>query len=139
MGWRKLLKRIGYTLLILFVLLNVMAAFHAYKFTHFYDGKEVKPLFKAEEAGFWSKANALMFGVKSYKKPLDSMPWQFRSLYLTTIDSIKLEAWQSTEAWLDSRGTNGTVILFHGHGGNKAGVITEAEALIGLGYKSSFS
>ena len=31
----KWLKRVGYTFLVLFILVNIIAAFHAYKFTHF--------------------------------------------------------------------------------------------------------
>lgn len=43
----KWLKRVGYTLLILFVLINIIAAFHAYKFTHFY--ADAKPVKKPQE------------------------------------------------------------------------------------------
>lgn len=132
---RKLLKRIGYTILILFVLLNIMAAFHAYNFTKFYDSTEAKEKFDPAKAGFGEKVTALLFGVKSYKQKIDSVPVYFETIQLKTSDSITLEAWQSTESWLDSRPTNGTVILFHGHGGNKAGVLSEAMSFIGLYYK----
>ena len=38
---KRALKILLRTLVVLFVLLNVIVAFHAYKFTHFYDAGEV--------------------------------------------------------------------------------------------------
>jgi len=126
---RKLLKRLGYTLLVLFVLLNIMAAFHAYKFTHFYNRDVAVVKSHASPAGFWDKAGAIVFGIKAYKQPLDSIPALLDTLHITTADKITLSAWS------DFRGTKGTVLLFHGHGGNKAGVLPEARVFATLGYK----
>jgi pimeloyl-ACP methyl ester carboxylesterase len=135
MNWIKLLKKLGYTILILFVLLNVMAAFHAYKFTHFYDSAEAKPLFKAEEAGFFEKAGALMFGVKSFKKPIAKFPSiNYKTVRFTTSDELHLEAWHMQHPIVDSREAKGTIIMFHGHGGNKAGILKEAESFFNLNY-----
>lgn len=132
---KKLLKRIGYTVLVLFVLLNVMAAFHAYKFTHFYDTKEKKDLFQVEKAGFLDKAGALLFGVKSYKKPIDKFPsFNYQVVQIKTEDELALEAWNLTHPPVDSIAAKGTVIMFHGHAGNKAGILNEAESFFKLGY-----
>ena len=53
----KFLRRIFRILLVLFVLLNVIAAFHAYKFTHFYAGMDVAKK-KPEQMSIWDKTNA---------------------------------------------------------------------------------
>jgi uncharacterized protein len=132
---KKWLKRVGYTLLLLFVLLNVMAAFHAYKFTHFYTGipKPQKP----EELSFGDKASAIFFGIKFPKSiVVDSFTLNHQTITITTNDGMQLEAWYAKDSItpLTSHIHNGTVILFHGHGGNKNGVMKEAEYFFSLGY-----
>ena len=59
---KKWLKQLGYLVLFLFVLLNIVSAFHAYKFTHFYPNAE-KPK-KAEEMSKSEVASSILFGVK---------------------------------------------------------------------------
>lgn len=132
---RRLLKRIGYTVLVLAVLLNVMAAFHAYKFTHFYSPETNSRSFTTMDAGFWDKASAIVFGIKSYRKPIDSIPPLFDTLQLTTSDGLRLQGWVSSTAMYDSQLPKGTMILLHGHGSNKAGVLTEAGYFLQLGYR----
>jgi uncharacterized protein len=132
---RKWLKRSGYSFLILFVLLNIMAAFHADKFTRFYDAERPAAKFRVEEAGFFEKAKALMFGVKSYKKKVDSFPsFHFNTVILKTEDGLSLEAWESIGPCYDTISPLGTIILFHGHGGNKAGALNEAATFHKLNY-----
>ena len=43
-------KRIGYTVLAVFIFINIIAAFQAYKFTHFYAGAP-KPKKPSEMSG----------------------------------------------------------------------------------------
>lgn len=50
---KKLIKRIGWTILALFLLMNVVAFFHAYKFTHFSNTTEAKT--KSEKLSFGGK------------------------------------------------------------------------------------
>ncbi len=132
---KKWLKRIGYIIMVMFVLLNIMAAFHAYKFTHFYTGIP-KPK-KSEELTFGDKASALFFGIKFPKSlVVDSLKIQHQTITITTKDSVHLEAWYAIDTItpLTSHIHNGTVILFHGHGGNKSGTIKEAEYFFSIGY-----
>lgn len=132
---KKLLKRAVYLVLVLFVLLNVMAAFHAHNFTHFYDTQQDGHRFRPENAGFLDKAKAIAFGVKAYKMPVLEKPSvKFNTVYLYTTDSLKLEAWHLVQSVADSSKAKGTVILFHGHGGNKEGVLSESEAFYRMGY-----
>ena len=51
---KKLFKYLLRTILVLFVLVNVITAFHAYKFTHFYDQGEVTFKAPGEKSG-WDK------------------------------------------------------------------------------------
>jgi alpha-beta hydrolase superfamily lysophospholipase len=134
---KKLLKRVGYFIALLFLLLNILAAVHAYKFTHFYKAGSGSNgvVFKPEDAGFFQKAKALMFGVKSYRKANDDLPsFRFTTDTLHTADGFQLEFWESMDPCYDTVSPPGTVIMFHGHGGNKAGMINEAEAFHKLGY-----
>jgi alpha-beta hydrolase superfamily lysophospholipase len=130
---KKWLKRIGYTLLVLFLLLNITCAFHAYKFTHFYaDAPKPK---KPEEMGTGEKISAMFFGVKYGKsKVMDSLTAPHDIVQLKAADSLRLEAWYLNRAKDSIVMDKGTVIMFHGHGGSKSGTIKEAEAFYLMGY-----
>ncbi len=128
---KRLAKILLRTLLVIFIFLNVVAAFHAYKFTHFYEPGEVtvKP---AEQKGGWDKTKEALFGINFTKKVNDAVrDSAFQTVYLKTRDSLKLEAW-----YIPADSARGTVILFHGHGGNKSGVMAEAEGFRRMGYNT---
>ena len=115
----------------LFILLNIIVAFHAYKFTHFYNNGEIT-IKKQEDKTGWDKAKEILFGINAVKKKNDvATDSTFKTIYLTTKDSLKLEAW-----YITADSSKGTVILFHGHGGNKSGVIKEAESFNKMGYNT---
>ena len=130
----KWLKRTAYTILVLFVLLNIMSAFQAYKLTHFYAGIE-KPK-KPDEMNAAEKAGAVFFGVKYPKsKIVDSLLVPHETVWFKTEDSLKLEAWYLNSQFDDTIKPNiGTIIMFHGHAGSRSGVIKEAEAFYNIGY-----
>lgn len=133
----KWLKRFLYAVTFVFVLINMMVIFQAYHFTHFYAGIP-KPK-KIEEMNVAEKAAAVLFGVKIPKsKVLDSLHIAHLKVTIHTEDGLSLEAWENA-AFSDSSGIagikmKGTVILFHGHGSSKSGIIREAEAFYTLGY-----
>ena len=125
----KFFKRVLYVVLGLFLLLNIMAAFHAHKFTHFYAGipKPKKP----EEMSALEKTSAIFFGNKfSKSKVVDSFTVQHQTITIVTQDSMHLESWY---AKVDSN-AKGTVLLFHGHGSSKSGIIAEATAFHQMGW-----
>lgn len=130
----KWLKRIAYTFLVLFIVLNVMTAFQAYKFTHFYAGipKPKKP----EEMNIGEKASAIFFGVKYPKSVVvDSLLVPHETVSMKTEDSLKLEGWYLNSQFDDTVKPNiGTIIMFHGHGSSRSGIIKEAEAFYNIGY-----
>lgn len=124
----KWLKRVGYTLFVLFVLINIIAAFHAYKFTHFYIG--AKPVKKPQEMSTGEKIKAVFLGIRYPKsKVADTLHIPHETILLKTSDSISLESWYARN---DT--AKGTIIMFHGHGGSKSGIIAEARALYAMGY-----
>lgn len=118
-------------IVVLFVLLNIVVAFHAYKFTHFYNNGEFS-IKKAEDKSGWDKTKDILFGINAEKKmntvTADST---FQTVYFKTKDSLKLEAW-----YIPVESAVGTVLLFHGHGGTKSGVIKEAGSLNKMGYNT---
>jgi hypothetical protein len=132
---KKWIKGISFTVLILFGLLNIISAFHAYKFTHFYtDGVAVK---KPEEMSFGEKASAIFFGIKYPKsKVVDSLLIPHTTISIITTDSLKLEAWYLIQPVTgDIHLFKGTVLMFHGHGSCKSAIIKEAEAFYKMGYE----
>ena len=125
----KWLKKVVYFIVGVFVLLNIMAAFHAYKFTHFYAGIPVAK--KPNEMSTLEKASAILVGVKYAKsKVVDSFQVKHDTIIIKTADSISLECWY---AKVDSN-AKGTVLLFHGHGSSKSGIIKEATAFHEMGW-----
>lgn len=119
------------SIIALFILLNIIVAFHAYKFTHFYNTGEIS-IKKPADKSSWDKAKEIFFGINAGKKQNDiTTDSTFKTVYLKTKDSLKLEAW-----YIPVDDAAGTVILFHGHGGNKSGVIKEAESFKKMGYNT---
>lgn len=125
----KILRRILVIVLVMFVLLNVMSAFHAYKFTHFYTEAGLKRV-KPEEMSMGDKASAILLGVK-YPKSVNTLIPQipYETVHLTTSDNLKIEGWHCRQ-----QSPKGTVILFHGHGSSKSKVLPEAMSFYSLGY-----
>src|SRR5437868_12664982 len=116
---------------VLFVLINIITAFHAYKFTHFYDADEVTVKSASEKSG-WDKTKEILFGINAVKKKNDIVTdTSFQTVYLTTKSGLKLEAW-----YIPVANAKGTVLLFHGHGGTKSGVFSESIAFRKMGYNT---
>jgi len=117
--------------LVLFLMVNIITAFHAYKFTHFYDRTESN-LKSLEDHSGWNKARALLFGINALKQKINSTPdTVFQTVYLKSSTFPKLEAW-----YIPVKNPKGSICLFHGHGGTKSGVINEAIALRKMGYST---
>ena len=113
----------------LFVLLNMVAAFHAYKFSHFID-KQVARVNEHHLSGL-EKITTLLFGI-DMSRPVDfekpSQPYQTVQLQ----SNVKLECWNLKT---DST-AKGTVIIFHGYRGNKSSMIDRSDEFLKLGYNT---
>ncbi len=128
---KKLIRFLLKTALVLFVLVNIITAFHAYKFTHIYNRDEVEIKSKDEKNG-WDITKEILFGAKAVKLQNPAPDSVMETVILHTKDSIKLEAWYiKTTATL-----KGTVILFHGHLSKKSSVTSEAAGFRKLGYNT---
>jgi len=127
----RILKWVGRVLLVQLILINISAAFHAYRFTHYYDDDKIrnqqssqgKPLLRT-----WR----LMTGRKLAKSLIQYYPTiPYDTIHLTTKNGIKLEAW-----YMKADSAIGTVILFHGLNSNKGNVLGEAFEFISFGYNA---
>jgi uncharacterized protein len=130
------MKRILKFAFYLFLLLNVVVCFHAYKFTHFYDKGEVV-LKQPEQMSGWDKFKTMVFGINAEKNTRNEKPdsiTNFETVRLSTSDGANLEAWLFPPA-KDSV-SKGTVLLFHGHASNKTKLLGEQASFAGLGYQT---
>ena len=126
-----LLKWIGRVVLAQLILINISAAFHAYRFTHYYDDDKIrnqsssagKPLLRT-----WR----MMTGKKLAKSQIQYYPVNpYDTILLTTKNGLKLEAW-----YMKADSAKGTVILFHGLNSNKGNILSEAFAFNSFGFNT---
>ncbi len=109
--------------------MNIVAYFHAFKFTHFSNTATTKT--KGEEhLSVFQKINIILFGVnnprpKNKIKPV--LPFQT----VTLISNKKIEGWL-----IKADSSKGTVILFHGYSGEKSSMLDKAEIFLKLGYSA---
>ena len=128
---KKLLRFLFKTALVLFILLNIITAFHAYKFTHIYDRDEV--IIKSpDQKTTWDKTSEILFGAKAVKLQNSEPDTAYTPVTLTTKDSIKLDCWYIKT----NKQPLGTVILFHGHVSKKGSVLDESIGFRQLGYNT---
>jgi len=127
-GMKKIYKQLGYTLLFVFVVMNVITFFHAYKFTHFSDSGA--PKIKPENLTASQKAGILFFGVNNPKPINTQFPTQkYTTLHLKS--NVEIECWS-----IKIPNSKGTVILFHGYAGDKSQFIAHADEFIKMGYST---
>ncbi|MBW4891615.1 lysophospholipase [Mucilaginibacter sp. HMF5004] len=126
---RRALKKSLFILMIIFILMNIIACFHAYKFTHF----DTSASSKTKDAAHLSvsdKITTLLFGINN---PRPKNKWLPDKPY----ESIILKSNKRIECWyIKAEKPIGTVILFHGYSGDKSGSIKEADVFLNLGYNT---
>ncbi|TDP01626.1 alpha/beta hydrolase [Flavobacterium sp. 245] len=113
----------------LFILINTVAFFHAYKFTHFTSDKSEKTK-SPERLSSFEKIQTLFFGVNNPKPRNTKFPSQkYKTLSLHS--NKQIECW-----FIKNEKSRGTVILFHGYGGEKSSMITKSDEFIKLGFST---
>jgi len=127
MNPKKLFRYTIRTAVILLLLPNIVAAFHAYKFTHNDPTIRVKTK-NPDQIGFAEKVKTFILGVNN-PRPLNvSVPEHtFETLYLKS--NKQLECWK-----INADASKGTVILFHGYGGQKYSLLERATVFLDFGY-----
>jgi uncharacterized protein len=117
------------TVIILFILMNVFAIFHGYTFTHFSDAETTKTS-KPKELTAADKVKALLFGVNNPKPVNNQQP-------TVDFETISIESNSEISCWyIKAPEAIGSVILFHGYSGNKAGLLDKASIFRKLGYNT---
>lgn len=129
------LKRTGVwilrVLLVQLILINISAAFHAAKLTHFYDDESVRNS-KPSSGTIFLRTWRLMTGKKYPKSQIGYFPYRpYDTVFFTTKNGLKIEAWQ-----MNADSSKGTVILFHGLGSNKGDILNEAYEFLNMGYNT---
>lgn len=126
-----ILKWIGRVLIVQLILINISAAFHGYRFTHYYDDDKVRNQRTSQGKPFL-RTWRLMTGRKLAKSLIRYYPGiPYDTVQLTTSKGLKLEAW-----YMKPDSAKGTVILFHGLNSNKGNVLGEAFEFLSLGYNT---
>jgi uncharacterized protein len=127
---KKWLKRFGKFLLILFVLLNIIVIFHAYKFTHYYEAGTLVNK-KQEDKTSWDITKEMLFGINMEKQKNTTPDSSFTPASFTTTDGLKLDAY-----WVKVDSSKGTIAMFHGHGSKKTAMLQESAVFNSLGYNT---
>lgn len=110
-------------------MINIIAFFHAYKFTHFSESTSEKTN-SPEKLSSFEKIKTLFFGVNNPKPKNVKFPTQ-------NFQTIKLKSNKEIECWLiKSKESRGTVILFHGYGADKSSMIDKSDEFVNLGFNT---
>lgn len=125
----KQLKRVLWALLLIFIGINVVAVFHSYKFTHFSNPQTEKTKDPSNLSGI-QKLKTIIFGV-SIPRPENKVVPKSDYQIITIQGNKEIECWS-----IQAKQPKGTVILFHGYGGNKSSMLDKAEIFIKLGYST---
>jgi len=127
----RVLKWIGNVLLVQLILINISAAFHAYRFTHYYNDDKIRNQQSSEGKPFL-RTWRMMTGKKLAKSLIQYNPViPYDTVHLVTTSREKLEAW-----YMKADSAKGTVILFHGLNSNKGNVLGEAFEFNSFGYNT---
>ncbi len=123
----RLKRRIWCTVAFVIILLNVLAAIHAYKFTHFTTG-DIKKTAKPEKLSFSEKLKTLFTGVNN-PRPVDSLNPEEKFIDVKIKSNVTLDCW-----YIPSVSKRGTVIMFHGYGSSKSALVENAAGFYGMGF-----
>ncbi len=123
------IKRSLLTLTTFFILMNVVAIFHSYKFSHFSDSHAEKTNAPGKLSS-GEKIKTLIFGVSNPRPRNSAIP---KGEY----ETIKLQSNKEIECWsMKVDGAEGTVVLFHGYGGHKSSMLDKADIFLNLGFNT---
>lgn len=129
MKQKKIIKLLLWTLTTIFVLINIVAYFHSYKFTHFTDKNVVKTK-DSKHLSVSGKIKTLFFGIDNPRPNNKRTPIQ-------KFETIKLQSNKLIECWsIKSDSSKGTVILFHGFSGQKSSMLDKSDEFLKLGYNT---
>lgn len=109
--------------------MNVVAYFHASKFTHF-DPDAVAKTKNAKDLSIGEKLKTLVFGITNPRPKTKKKPEHpFKTILLKS--NKEIECWK-----IKADSAKGTVIIFHGYSGEKSSMLDKAEEFLKLGYNT---
>lgn len=126
---RKKISQLLWALAAGFILLNIIAIFHAYKFTHFTTETVIKTESPDELTSF-DKVRTLLFGINNPRPKNKKMPIGYSMVTLQS--NKKIECWYFKNN--KSVEKKGTVILFHGYSSEKSSLVDKAKEFERLNY-----
>jgi uncharacterized protein len=134
-GKKKINIRLLWMAIILFVAMNIVANFHAYKFTHFFDSNASKTK-NPEKLSSIEKFKTLIFGVNN-PRPINKLK------PLNSFETINLKSNKKIECWYIHNASNektdtarGTIIIFHGYSGNKSSMLDKSNEFTKIKYNT---
>jgi uncharacterized protein len=129
MNQKRLKKQLYWAVASLVVGMNIIACFHAYKFTHFTTDRARKTQSPDKLTAF-DKVKTLLLGVSNPRPENLKTPVQ-------VFETIHVRSNKSLECWYIKNDTSrGTVILFHGYSASKSSLIDKSDEFLKLGYST---
>lgn len=127
MNIKKTAKTTLWIFLIVFIFMNIVAFFHAYKFTHFAKINSKKTE-SPKKLSTFEKFETVLFGVNNPRPTNTYLPSQ-------KFETLKLQSNKEIECWtIKTDNSKGTVILFHGYGSKKSSLLNKSDEFLKLGY-----
>ena len=122
-------KRTAWLLVLIFIIINVVACFHAYKFTHFSTKDDAKTK-SGEKLSLTDKITTLIFGISNPRPENNKLPSQ-------PYETVNLQSNKQIECWsIRHENAKGTVILFHSNGAQKSSLLEKSDEFLNLGYST---
>ncbi len=114
---------------ILFIFMNIIAGFHAYKFMHFVE-KNGNKTQSPHKLSTLNKVKTLLFGVNNPRPENAKTP-------SCAYETVVLQSSQTIECWhIKIPNSRGTVVLFHGYSASKSSLLDQSAEFNALGYNT---
>ena len=123
-----------FIIILLMILFSIVSVFHAYSFTHPVSSRKgFNP--KSMDISFAETAIVTVFGVRPERKIESGLPsdygLKYENVSFSSKDGIRLKGWL-----IKAKNPKATIILAHGWGGNKEGLINYSAFLNKNGYNT---
>ncbi len=126
---KKTLRKLLWSLVIIFALMNIVAIFHAYKFTHFSRNDMARTRDPAMLT-IQEKLVTLLFGVDNPRPRNKQYPVQ-------PYERVMIKSNKAIECWyIPKPAPKGTVVIFHGFSGDKSTMLDRADQFLEMGYST---
>lgn len=124
---RSVARKAGWLLLLAFLVMNVIAFMHAYRFTHFSD-QVVSRTKDPTDLTLGEKLKIVLTGIDNPKPTTKDYP-------TTDYDDVTVSSHKDLRCWrITALHSKGTVIMFHGYAGEKSSLLERSERFVQLGY-----